>query len=170
MSRVEATDWDKLLHERGLCCVCGGSLRDSEYINFVQLNKYAKWKYPAYGNILARDPDKKEAKRAMAVLCDRCIEEKRDPRLAVEFRGEGEIMYHPLLLLEDAEPITAEDLEEPALVFGEEYFGEEEEEDIEEACPEGYGEDEDCRPENRRGIEFCEFLCPFKRRRDPRGG
>jgi hypothetical protein len=37
-------------------------------------------------------------------------------------------------------------------------------------CAEGYAEDEWCNPESRRGIEYCEFLCPFKRLNDEERG
>jgi len=114
-------DWEKVLHAQVKCCACSGSLRSSTHINLVTLNKYATWKYPAYGNILARDPDKRGSKRAVAILCDECIEQKREAKWAVEFVGKGEdlrIRYHDIENLEDAEPVTEEDLEEPALNFG----------------------------------------------------
>ena len=40
----------------------------------------------------------------------------------------------------------------------EDFFDEEEEAIV---CAEGFYEDEDCNPELRRGIEYCEFLCPW---------
>lgn len=36
-------------------------------------------------------------------------------------------------------------------------------EEEEEYCAEGYSEDEDCLPEYRRGNEYCEFCCPWRR-------
>ena len=115
------TEWDKIIRARGRCCACGGSLKSSRLINLIMLNRYATWRYPAWGNILAKDQDKRAAKRAGAILCDRCLEEKRDPRQAVEFKGQGEdleIIYHDIKNLEDAEPITEEDIEEPPMNFG----------------------------------------------------
>jgi len=79
----------------------------------VNLDKYKTWEYPGWGNILARDPDKRGFGRAGAILCDRCIEEKNEPILAVELYkedGETRIRYHCVDLLEDAEPITEDDL------------------------------------------------------------
>jgi len=46
------------------------------------------------------------------------------------------------------------------------YYGDYEDEeyweDEEETCPEGFAWDECCECVTRFGIEFCEFLCPFK--------
>ena len=102
-----------VLRELGRCGACYLPLRESPHVNMVSLNKYKTWEYPGWGNILARDPDKRSFGRATAILCDRCIEEKNEPILAVEFYKEGgetRIRYRCVDLLEDAEPITEADL------------------------------------------------------------
>ena len=103
----------EVIHARGRCGSCYRPLRDSPYVNMVNLDKYKTWEYPGWGNILARDPDKRGFGRAGAILCDRCIEEKNEPILAVELYkedGETRIRYHCVDLLDDAEPITEDDL------------------------------------------------------------
>lgn len=104
-------DW---IREHVRCCSCMGSMADSRHINLVSLDKYVTWDYPAWGNILVRDPDKRGARRACAVLCDGCVERRRKPYYAVEYAGEGDgrhVLYHHVDRLEDAPPITMEDLE-----------------------------------------------------------
>lgn len=102
-----------VIRELGRCGACYRPLRDSPHVNMVTIDKYKTWEYPGWGNILARDPDKRGFGRASAILCDRCIEEKNEPILAVELYeedGETRIRYHCMGLLEDAEPITEADL------------------------------------------------------------
>lgn len=123
-------DWTNAVRNRGRCCACGGPLNFGE-INLVQLDRYARWKFPAYGNILAREEDKRNPRRACAIICDNCLTNNErgftypDPekpiKYAVEINKVGEryeFKYHPVDELEYAEPITEEDLEEPPLVFG----------------------------------------------------
>lgn len=103
-----------VLREHGKCCACLLRLRESPHVNMVGLDKYKTWDHPGWGNVLARDPEKRGFGRASAVLCDRCIEKKNEPILAVELYKEGEetkILYHCVDLLEDAEPITEADLD-----------------------------------------------------------
>ena len=103
-----------MLREHGRCCTCYRLLVDSPHVNMVGLDKYKTWEHPGWGNILARDPDKRGFGRASAILCDRCIEEKNEPILSIELYKEGgetRIRYHCVDLLEDAEPITEADLE-----------------------------------------------------------
>ena len=117
--KEKPSDWEVALRFEGKCCSCGGTLEDS-FLNMVNLDKYVNWKFPAWGNILARNEDKKEAKRAVAILCDDCIRlkqaGKRSPpiRFALEVDKEGEdyvLRYHDIKVLVDADPITEEDLE-----------------------------------------------------------
>lgn len=119
--REKPSGWEVALRSEGKCCACGGSLENG-FINIINLDKYAEWESPAWGNILAQDEDKKQAKRACSVLCDGCIELMRFSRStlgppikwAVEIYQEGEaykLRYHDVKLLKESDPITEEDLE-----------------------------------------------------------
>lgn len=102
-----------VIRELGNCCSCYRSLRESHYVNMLTLDKYKTWEYPGWGNILAKDSDKRRLGRACAVLCDRCIEEKNEPILALELYKvdeETRIRHHCVDLLKDAKPITMADL------------------------------------------------------------
>lgn len=106
----------EVLRELGCCCSCFRPLRFSRYVNMLTLDKYKTWEYPGWGNILARDPDKRSFGRASAVLCDICIDEKNEPILAIELYKVGDetrIKYHCVDLLKDADPITEADLKTP---------------------------------------------------------
>lgn len=109
--------WSDFVIENARCCACESLLKDSRSLNLVNLDKYVEWEFPAWGNVLAREEDKHQAKRACSVLCDGCIElkNKRPPiKWAVEIYREGEaykLRYHDVKLLKDSDPITDEDLE-----------------------------------------------------------
>jgi len=107
------SDWDKL-KTRLKCCACGKSMTESVHINCIRLNKYAEWEYPAWGNILAIDEDKKKFNRATSIICDECVVKKAKPDKAIEIKFENdtitEIIYHDIKDLKDAEPITEDDL------------------------------------------------------------
>jgi hypothetical protein len=114
--RERPSGWEVVLRFEGRCCACGDSLENG-FLNFVNLDKYAEWEFPAWGNVLAREEDKRQGRRACSVLCDGCIElrNKRPPiKWAVEIYREGEaykLRYHDVKLLKDSAPITKEDLE-----------------------------------------------------------
>jgi Zn ribbon nucleic-acid-binding protein len=116
--RDKPSGWELVLRERGKCGSCAGSLAKG-YINSVMLDKYATWEFPAWGNVLARDEDKKTLSRACTFLCDTCIalmqEGKAPPiKWALEIYQENDVyklLYHDVKGLEAAEPITEEDLE-----------------------------------------------------------
>lgn len=110
-----------VVHELGRCCACYRPMIESPHVNMLNLDKYKSWEYPGWGNVLARDPDKRNSKRACAVLCDSCIDDKNEPILAIELEKVGDdtrIQYHCVDLLEDAEPITEADLENPGKAEG----------------------------------------------------
>ena len=91
------------------CCSCGGSLQDSGYINVVCLNKLATWDYPRWGNILVMD--KYPTNRASAILCDRCIRERRTAKHAIEWDSEHTyVRYHRVENLEDLPRIPDEEI------------------------------------------------------------
>jgi hypothetical protein len=73
------------------CGACGGQVRR---VNFVMIELKATWEYPTAGNVVTG-----ESGRAVAVVCDACIDAQRRVREAVEFRGD-EVVYHPLESLE----------------------------------------------------------------------
>lgn len=106
-------DWNKLKSKLS-CCACNISMTESEYINGIMLNKYAKWQNPSWGNILAIDEDKKKSQRATSIICDDCLVKKKKPKYAIEFRyknGEiDKVIYHEINKLKDSDPITENDL------------------------------------------------------------
>lgn len=78
--------------EHGKCCITGKPLRDSKYVNMVQLDYKATWEYPVWGNVLTGATN-----MAVAYIHDEAIDcggKLMGPVLyAVEF-GEAEIIYH----------------------------------------------------------------------------
>jgi len=91
------------------CCACEGPLENSKFINGICLNKLATWKMPTWGNILVKDkyPDP----RATAILCDRCINENRPPKFAVEWNEDfSKVIYHKVENLKDLPEIRKEDI------------------------------------------------------------
>jgi len=88
-----------------LCC-CGEdhTVREGgSHINLIQLKKLAKWPYLAVSNFLV--PISKKYPLASAVVCDRCLEEKREIRYAMAGRqghdGHAEYYRVPFNELED---------------------------------------------------------------------
>ena len=91
------------------CCACGGSLKSSKFINGICLNKLADWKHPVWGNVLVKD--KYPEPRAISILCDHCIEDKRQPTYAVEWSDDySKVTYHRVEDLKDLPEISKEDL------------------------------------------------------------
>lgn len=84
------------IKKRARCCVCDGSLIDSENVNFVELDLIARWRMPVVGNVFMPGAPEK----AVAVLCDRCIvlrlnDDKLEIKCAVEWTGDiGLVKYH----------------------------------------------------------------------------
>jgi len=93
----------KLLRD-AKCCACGNPMNISPCLNFVSLNKKATWKKPVWDNLLLK-PVYPRIPRAIAVLCNGCIENKRHATEVIEIDGE-EIRYHKVSDLEDAFAIT----------------------------------------------------------------
>ncbi len=116
----EESGWLLAIRTEGKCGSCGGSLAKG-FINGVMLDKYATWAFPSWGNILARDEDKRQFKRATSFVCDDCINLRklgRGPPIkwAVEIYQEDEgykVRLHDIDGLEAAQPITEEDLHSP---------------------------------------------------------
>ena len=81
------------------CCACGGTLEESGCINIVELKKRATWKFPVFGHfdIPGYGP------RAMAVVCEECMQNKVEIRRCVEWEGTPyQVKYHDVADLEDA--------------------------------------------------------------------
>lgn len=96
-----------------LCCACRGSLEESEHINGITLDKLATWKHPTWSNILTLD--KYPEPRASAIVCDRCVAEKRDPEFAVEWNEDFSVVkYHPVKDLKVLPKILQVDIEAAA--------------------------------------------------------
>lgn len=107
---------EKKIRNHVKCCACGGSLKPSKFVNGVVLNKLAAWKYPVWGNILVRD--RYSELRAVAILCDCCIEEKRQPKYAVEWSDDySKVRYHRVEELKDLSEISDKDILEAEAVF-----------------------------------------------------
>ena len=105
------SDPSEKIREKVKCCACGGSLKSSKFINGVTLNKLATWKYPVWGNILVRE--KYPEPRAIAILCDGCIGEKRQSKYAVEWNSDySEVIYHKVRDLQDLPEILEKDIRE----------------------------------------------------------
>lgn len=83
--------------EKCRCGACGGTIAGG-HINLYQLDKWAVWEHPAFGNVLTE-----EKQRACAVLCESCFDDRAPPIEAIEFSGD-DVVYHPLEELEDAPP------------------------------------------------------------------
>ena len=81
-------------------------------MNIICLDKEAPWKFPVWNNILVQD--KHPEMRASAVICDHCVDRKREPEFAVEFDGKT-VKYHPVKDLKDAAPISEQEVVEAEL-------------------------------------------------------
>lgn len=105
------SDFSQFLQENGNCCICKGSLKESERLNMGMLDKFITWEHPGWGNILAVDEADRMQSRAVAVICDTCFEANRrkepvgEIRFAIEVFGE-QIVYHTVEDLKDAPPIV----------------------------------------------------------------
>lgn len=86
------------------CCACGNTRSTFPHLNPVPLNKKATWKNPVWDNPLLK-PNCQRIPRAVAVLCDECINNRRLPIEVIEVEG-TEIRYHKVSDLEDAFHIT----------------------------------------------------------------
>jgi hypothetical protein len=95
------------------CCACEGTLKDSEHINAITLDKEATWEFPIWNNILVLD--KYPENRALGYICDKCVAEGKMDRVkfAVEYQeGYTNIKYHKVEGLKDLPEITQKDVEE----------------------------------------------------------
>ena len=98
-------DSDRLWDE--ICCCSNGDhtvRQGGSHINLVQIKKLARWPYLASMNFLV--PGSEDYPLANAVVCDRCLREKREIKYAVGGRngGNGHAEYFR---------VPVEELEEP---------------------------------------------------------
>ena len=101
-------DSEKWIKDNVRCCACGGSLKRSRFINMIALDKLATWKWPVWGNVLLLN--KYPMNRAIAILCDKCIEKNRKPKYAVEWdMKHNSVKYHLIKNLKDLPPIPPEE-------------------------------------------------------------
>lgn len=99
------TNFERKIRQNIECCACHVPMCESEHINFASLPKLATWKHPVAGNALAED----KWPRAIAVLCDKCIEKNSKPKFAVEFRKDAaDVIYHDIYTLDDLSPLFPE--------------------------------------------------------------
>jgi hypothetical protein len=75
--------------KKGKCCACGQKLTTSRFINFMELDYLPTWQFPVSINLLLEN----QPRRALAIVCDRCIVEKKTPIKVIEFRNRN-IFYH----------------------------------------------------------------------------
>lgn len=81
------------LFRKAKCCSCEKPMKKSKYLNLIQLNHFANWQYPVFGNVLDKDPNLQN--RAGAIICDDCFDQKPKIKYALEFK-DGTIIYHPI--------------------------------------------------------------------------
>ena len=86
----------KRLFRKARCRACGGKI--GRVINLFMLDRKATWKYPTAGNVLTG-----ESGRAMAILCDQCLDTGAVIREALEFK-DSKPVYHPVGDLEEMPP------------------------------------------------------------------
>lgn len=78
------------------CGACGGKV--GGILNLTALDRRPMWDFPSGGNVASG-----WGPCAMAVVCDDCIETKREIVEVVELR-DGEIFYHAVEALEELPP------------------------------------------------------------------
>jgi len=105
---IEIPDALKKIIDEGHCCICGGPLKGS-YANLVTVLKKAPWSFPIWSNIFTPEM----GNRAMAIVCDNCVNEETGISLAnptevieIQVNDDYIFIYHDINTLEDAEPIT----------------------------------------------------------------
>jgi len=116
--KQKGIDWSEAIRAEGKCCACEGSLKESDGINLVMIDKYAEWEFPCWGNmLLPPEHPKAGMNRAIGVCCDNCIDAstgKAKPiKLALEVNLLDDkvlINYHDAEKLRDAPPITENDI------------------------------------------------------------
>ena len=110
---MSKNDWSTDILNSGKCCTCENPLKDSKHLNLVTLDKAANWEFPTWGNVSAKRVEDRKGVRAVAIICDGCVECKTVIKFAVEVEIVGHetvIRYHDITTLKDMAPITEKDL------------------------------------------------------------
>jgi hypothetical protein len=87
-------EWDEFTKKYGKCCITDKPLSNSTYLNMVQLNYLAAWKFPVWGNVISV-----EKNMAVAFVHDDCFENEYvgEVKYAVEYREDPQrLIYHPV--------------------------------------------------------------------------
>jgi len=127
--KEQQMDIQEYVIQNGKCCACEAPLKDSAHVNMVMISKKAMWKYPIWGNILAKEDT--AMGYACGIVCDNCVDNKtgqikKPIKYAIEVQGGDKvapnfhtarvILYHDVNDLEDGEPeIPRESAEAMAL-------------------------------------------------------
>lgn len=104
--------FERLMFEKGKCCICCQPLSESKFVNMAMLNKEASWQFPTWGNVLIQGCEG----GAMAVVCDGCQEANEKSgvpgriKYAIEVTGDDRVIFHDIEGLEDVESVTERDI------------------------------------------------------------
>jgi hypothetical protein len=116
------TQWNDEVMALGKCCACEDPLKNSKHLNLVTLDKAANWEFPTWGNVSAKREEDRKGVRAVAIICDDCVEHKTVIKFAIDIKVVGNdpqeseaitetvIRYHDVMTLKDMPPITEKDL------------------------------------------------------------
>jgi len=116
------TQWNDEVMALGKCCACEDPLKNSKHLNLVTLDKAANWEFPTWGNVSAKREEDRKGVRAVAIICDDCVEHKTVIKFAIDVKVVGNdpqeseaitetvIRYHDVTTLKDMPPITEKDL------------------------------------------------------------
>jgi len=110
---MEMSNWNEYVSENGRCCACEAPMKDSKHLNLITLDKAANWEFPTWGNVSAKRAEDRKGVRAVAIICDDCVENKTLVKFAIEVEIVGHetvIRYHDITTLRDMSPITEKDL------------------------------------------------------------
>lgn len=89
-------EFEELINAK--CCACGRIIGDhGSHINGVILGRLVQWEYPTAGNIITG-----EKGRAVAIVCDGCLDKRAHVKYAVRFKG-SKVIYIPV---DDLEKVT----------------------------------------------------------------
>jgi hypothetical protein len=112
----EELDFEDWIRQTVKCCACESKLNKSKYINAICLDKKATWKNNTWGNVIVG-----VSGYAVAIVCDKCAENKVEPRYAVEWDdNESEVRYH---LVSELKLMPEFDRRLLKILAGDEQFG-----------------------------------------------
>lgn len=98
-------DFDDWFLRNCRCCACGGTLETGGRINIAVTEKLATWKCPVIGRFDVPD----YGPRAIAIVCDECMQKNEDVRYCIELEGPPyRIIYHDVGSLADSNKSMAQ--------------------------------------------------------------